>query len=250
MANASTSQVLTCTKLGKQVELVHKIEVEQCILQENERKYHQMEGTGQLQKGCLLQDLGTMGEGPKVDSLLVGKYIPPLGTSRHTKQFLQLMKTSEHTLPVLPITFDEFRKGWEMAKECTSSNGPHVGHYKAAMHHQKIAELLYKWALLPMVTGYSPRRHRQGIDVMLLKKENTYEVDPLCTIVLFDSEANMNYKHLGQRAMKAAISNQQVATEQYSRLNRKAIDHTICYRSSVVLMTTICINELRFEKLL
>jgi hypothetical protein len=37
----------------------------------------------------------------------------------------------------------------------------------------------------------------------------------------------MNYKHLGWRAMKAALNNNQIATEQYSRPNRKSIDHAI-----------------------
>jgi hypothetical protein len=78
-----------------------------------------------------------------------------------------------------------------------------------------------------MMTGYSPKRHREGMDVMLLKKENSHNVDNLRTIVLFDSEANMNYKHLGRRAMKAAVELNQIAAEQYSRPNRKAIDHAI-----------------------
>jgi len=52
-------------------------------------------------------------------------------------------------------------------------------------------------------------------------------VDRLRTIVLFDSEANMNYKHLGRRAMKSAIALQQIATEQYSRSNRNSIDHAL-----------------------
>jgi hypothetical protein len=66
-----------------------------------------------------------------------------------------------------------------------------------------------------------------GVDVMLLKKENSYAVDNLRTIVLFDSEANMNYKHLGRRAMQAALKNQLIATEQYSRPHRKSIDHAL-----------------------
>jgi hypothetical protein len=81
--------------------------------------------------------------------------------------------------------------------------------------------------MIPMLTGYSPQRHRVGIDVMLLKKENDTNVDKLRTIVLFDSEANMNYKHLGRRAMNAAISLQQISTEQYSRPNRNSIDHAL-----------------------
>jgi hypothetical protein len=37
----------------------------------------------------------------------------------------------------------------------------------------------------------------------------------------------MNYKHLGRRAMNAAIHLNQVVTEQYSQPQRKAIDHVI-----------------------
>jgi Reverse transcriptase (RNA-dependent DNA polymerase). len=227
LKNLSTIRVTTRTRRGKKVELVQKEDVERCILQENERKYHQTEGTGQLQRGQLLHDLGAMGEGQKVEALLNGHYAPPMGTSRHTKDFLRVMKTPPDISPVPPITFHEFQVGWKKAKERTSSNGPHFGHYKASMYHPHIAKLLYKRALLPVVTGYAPRRHRQGIDVMLLKKENTYDVDRLRTIVLFDSEANMNYKHLGRRAMNAAIASDQIATEQYSRPNRKAIDHAL-----------------------
>lgn len=62
---------------------------------------------------------------------------------------------------------------------------------------------------------------------MLLKKENDSNVDRLRTIVLFDSEANMNYKHLGRRAMKSAIALNQIVPEQYSRPNRNSIDHAL-----------------------
>jgi Reverse transcriptase (RNA-dependent DNA polymerase). len=225
--NLSTTRLSTRTSRGKRIDLVQKAEVERCIIQENIRIFHQTEGTGQLQKGRLLKDLGSMGEGPKVDALLSGEYAPPWGLSRHTKDFLSAMGKPQDTTPVQPITFQEFKAGWNKTKERTSSNGPHFGHYKASMFHPQISMLLYKRALIPMVTGYAPRRHRQGIDVMLLKKENIYEVDRLRTIVLFDSEANMNYKHLGRRAMQAAISKGQIATEQYSRPQRKAIDHAL-----------------------
>jgi Reverse transcriptase (RNA-dependent DNA polymerase). len=227
ISNLSTTRLSTRSRGGKKIELVQKAEVEACIIEENKRKFHQTEGTGQLQKGRLLKDLGRMGEGPEVGALLSGKYVPPLGLSRHTRDFLNAMSKPQDTTPVKPITLQEFKAGWKKAKERTSSNGPHFGHYKASMFHPQISVLLYKRALLPMVTGYAPRRHRQGIDVMLLKKENTYEVDRLRTIVLFDSEANMNYKHLGRRAMHAAISKGQIATEQYSRPKRKAIDHAL-----------------------
>ena len=62
---------------------------------------------------------------------------------------------------------------------------------------------------------------------MLLKKENDNDVERLYTIVLFDSEANMNYKHLGHRSMYAVIDNTLIATEQCSHPNRKSIDHAL-----------------------
>jgi Reverse transcriptase (RNA-dependent DNA polymerase). len=112
-------------------------------------------------------------------------------------------------------------------KEKTSSNGPHVGHYKTGILHPSIARLLYQRSQFPMLTGYSPKRHRRGIDVMLLKKENVYDVDKLRTIVLFDTEANMNNKHTGRRAMKAALRKGLIVDEQYSRPHRRAIDHSV-----------------------
>jgi hypothetical protein len=138
-----------------------------------------------------------------------------------------MMRRPDGVNPIPPITYNEFCEGWKKAKEGTSSNGPHFGHYKAAIKHSYIGPLLYKRSLLPMVTGYSPQRHRMGVDVMLLKKENNVHVDNLRTIVLFDSEANMNFKHLGRRSMHSAINSDQIATEQYSRPHRKAIDHAL-----------------------
>jgi exonuclease III len=227
MTNLSTSRITVTSSNGQEQEITQRERMEDHIMRSNEKKFHQTEGHSQLQKGQLLKDIGTMGTGPKVQMILEGTYRTPPGTSNTTKQFISMMKRPPEQTRIAHITYKEFCRGWTKAKERTSSNGPHFGHYKAAIHHGKIGQLLYKRSLIPMLTGYSPRRHREGIDVMLLKKEKNYNVDSLRTIVLFDSEANMNYKHLGRRAMTAAISQGHIATEQYSRPNRKAIDHAI-----------------------
>jgi Reverse transcriptase (RNA-dependent DNA polymerase). len=174
-----------------------------------------------------LKDLGILGTGDKAEQVLQGIYSTPQGTNRATKHFLASLKQPPGYRVVPPITFKEFCHGWKKAKERTSSSGPHFGHYKAAIQHHTLSKLLYRRALIPMITGYSPRRHSEGVDVMLLKKENNTNVDKLRTIVLFDSEANMNYKHLGRRAISAAIDLQEIATEQYSRPNRNSIDHAL-----------------------
>jgi hypothetical protein len=201
--------------------------MENVIMHTNKKKYHQTEGCGQLQKGELLRDIGTMGTGPKTSKILDGTYRIPSGTTAITKKFISQMKCADNFNSVPPVTFKEFCEGWRCAKEKTSSTGPHFGHYKAGIKHGKIGRMLFQRSQIPMLTGYSPIRHRRGVDVMLLKKEQNYDVDNLRTIVLFDSEANMNNKHTGRRGMKAAITQHQIATEQYSRNHRKAIDHAL-----------------------
>lgn len=60
---------------GQQYDTTKKHEIENSIMRENERKYHQMEGHGQVQKGVILKDLGVMGTGPKAEEVLQGIYI-------------------------------------------------------------------------------------------------------------------------------------------------------------------------------
>jgi exonuclease III len=225
--NLSTTRVIISDKQGRQREICNRPSIEQHLMEANEKKYHQTENGCPLTKGQLCKDIGLLGEGPKVQDILNGTYRYPPGTNNATKDFLRQLKCPPGFRSCEPISFEEFKQGWIKTKERTSSCGPHFGHYKAAMSHPQMAKLLYLRALIPMQTGYSPNRHRMGIDVMLLKKENNYHVDSLRTIVLFDSEANMNYKHLGRRSMQNAISQQQIATEQYSRPKRKAIDHAL-----------------------
>jgi hypothetical protein len=122
--NLATSRVIATTKRGRKIEVTDKEEMEKCILRENERKYHQTEGTGQLQTGRFLSDFGTMGDGTQVDSLLHGRYLAPRGVSKITKDFLNLMKRPDRINDVPPPTFKEFCQGWTKAKERTSSIGP------------------------------------------------------------------------------------------------------------------------------
>jgi Reverse transcriptase (RNA-dependent DNA polymerase). len=227
VSNLSTSRLTISDSTGNTREIFHRSQVERQIMQANEKKYHQAEGISQLTKGQLFKDIGPLGIGPQVTNILRGTYVPPSGTSSATKAFLKEMKTSATYSVCPPITFQTFKEGWRKTKEKTSSSGPHFGHYRAAISHPYLAKLFFQRAMIPMTTGYSPSRHRKGIDVMLLKKENNYHVDHLRTIVLFDSEANMNYKHLGRRAMKYALAQKGIATEQYSRPQRKAIDHAL-----------------------
>ena len=113
-------------------------------------------------------------------------------------------------------------------KERTSSHGlAHFGHYKAGCTHDQIAMVHYHMAELPFTGGYSPIHHRKGTDLVLLKSANDFRIKKLRTIVLFDAECNMNNGRMGKEAMQLALDNNLIAPEQYSRPNRKAIDHAL-----------------------
>jgi hypothetical protein len=88
MTNLSTARVTVSRRNGQQYELTKKTEIESSIMRANERKYHQTEGHGQIQKGAILKDLGVMGTGRKADEVLHGTYRPPYGTTHITKHFL------------------------------------------------------------------------------------------------------------------------------------------------------------------
>jgi hypothetical protein len=143
MQNLTTSRITVTTSNGTPKELVHKDLIETHIIKANEKKYHQTEGFNPLQHGQLLKDIGTLGTGPQVEKILQGTYTPPPGTNRITRMFLKMMQRPNKSTVIPPVSFQEFCLGWSKAREQTSSNGPHFGHYKAALHHKQISTLLY-----------------------------------------------------------------------------------------------------------
>ena len=57
----------------------------------------------------------------------------------------------------------------EIVKDNTSSQGPHIRMYKAEAHHPLLGWMFHYNYEMPYLSGYSLRRHRSGIDVMLTK---------------------------------------------------------------------------------
>ena len=70
-------------------DITKKSEMEKIIIQENEKKYHQTKTTCPLLQGQLLEDIGLLGKGPKVDSILDGTYQLPSDTSNNVKLWLK-----------------------------------------------------------------------------------------------------------------------------------------------------------------
>jgi hypothetical protein len=80
----------------------------------------------------------------------------------------------------------------------------HFGHFIAGYTNDVIANFEATMANIPIISGYSPKRWQKAVDCMLLKQKGNYNVDKLRTIVLFDPEANLNFKFLGCTVMAHA----------------------------------------------
>ena len=238
--NCSTTQVIVIRDDGSTVEITEKHAMENAIMHENEKKYHQCEGACPLLEGRLLQDIGLLGDGPAAASILDGTYVPPPDTDRGTALFLQALKRPPNVTQAPANTLTSFKRGWKLVKEKTSSGRLHFGHFKAGCQHPLISWLHFGMSELPFTSGFTPARWRKGTDVMLLKKSGDYRLDKLRTIVLYEADFNFQNKQLGRSAMRQALQYSQIADEQYSRPGRGAIEH--------VLNRQLVFDNMRYRK--
>ena len=213
---------------GEIQDITNKKEMEAMIIEENEKKYHQTKQRCPLLTGQLLEDIGLLGDGPRVDNILNGTYKCPEDTPEVVKMWLENIAIPNqdnrtHTLQSLR----SYHNGWKLAKEYTSSGVLHFGHFKAEAEHDMLAWSNYVMAGIPRVTGLVPTRWKRGTDVMLLKKEGLFLLEKLRTIILFESDFNFENKRLGRDAMKLALDKGMITDEQYSRPGRSSQDNVL-----------------------
>jgi hypothetical protein len=114
---------------------------------------------------------------------------------RETKAILNSLATFNHNPPSpisAHIASSDFQALYKIMDEQTSSSpsGRHIGHYKAAVKHDHLANLHSMMMSIPMQAGFSPERWRQIIDVMLEKKQGDHIVHRLRIIALQESDFN------------------------------------------------------------
>jgi len=117
------------------------------------------------------------------------------------------------------MSLDSYRRFWKKAREETACfPGPLTfSTMKAGAFNKQIAEMDWVLTRIPLEVGFAPKRWKQCVDVMLLKKSGMTELSSLQTIVLFPVDCNFAFKHVGKEMMKIA--------EQYgSRKRHRAID--------------------------
>ena len=68
----------------------------------------------------------------------------------------------------------------------------HVGHYKAVMKDDYLSWFFFQRSDIPMISGYSPERYRECIDLMILKRALEFELTKQRTLGILDTEFNHN----------------------------------------------------------
>jgi len=160
------------------------------------------------------------------DQVLAGNFVCPEEVDELTKRLLKALHRPPTIPSIQPRELGKITAGWRRAQEATSSSPSsiHFGHYMAGTFNPTIAIFNARLANLGFTTGYSLKRWRQGLNVMLEKQAGNFNVEKLRIILLFEGDFNQNNKWLGRAVMFNAESNHQMAREQYGSHKEKAAD--------------------------
>ena len=227
----ATTHVEITAEDGSVTELSDKDAMEAAMIRENPRKYHQCKGlnSSAFLQTTFLELFGNYGEGPATREVLEGTFDPPFEIDNDTRDFLDACKYIQGNpcQATVAARYIATRHRWKIRKEQTVSHNEHMGHYKCLMKDDTLSWFFFQRAEIPFYSGYASKRHRTCVDLMILKKARCYELSKLRTLGLLDTEFNNNNKELGYEAMKRALKLNRIATEQFSRPARFAIDQSI-----------------------
>ncbi len=147
-------------------------------------------------RGKMLDNVGHLGGGTTVASILDESYAYPPDYDNHAKAVCQAAakifdRTDEEDISI-HITCKEFQEWWLTANEDIQlfKSGCHFSHYKAATENDYLLALHVACLNLALETGISYKRCRNGVMVLLEKEFGSIYIDKLRAICLF--EANFN----------------------------------------------------------
>ena len=227
--NGGISMALAPDETGAMTERRTKEEMEEACLIENNRRFRQSGGTP-FTRPPLLDLLGPMADTPAAEEILAGTFETPADVDPCAARLIDNLKMPESVGQGAPcnveLDVDDFHKGWNQAKEFTSSShsGIHFGHCKAAVTHPGIRRFEAIMSNICHRSGHSPPRWKKGVNVMLEKKEGDFRVHRLRTILLCEADFNQNNKLCGRDMMRNAERHQTLAREQCgSRVGHSAL---------------------------
>ena len=230
----STSKLTTKIN-GELVEHTDKGSIERIIATANQKKYHVTEGGSQLLSREYITAFGLHGEGEQIQQVLDGMYIPPASATTATKDFLSACKYNVEAKELarphdVVHRYRDHVKSWKVRQEKTCTHHHHMGHYKSIFKDKYLSWFFFQRADIPDMTGYSPHRHRECIDLMIMKKAMCYDINKQRTLGILDTEFNQNNKRIGRDGMNNALRLKKIAKEQFAIKNTSSIDQIVSKR--------------------
>jgi len=188
----------------------------------NARQYHQAHETPFGQEP-LHSYFGYKGDQLGAEALIKGQLPPPAIMSRllpETQALLQYLATATRCDSDYPSTIspEQFCSLYKALAEGTSSSpsGRHLGHYKTAIRSDWLSNLHSTMMSIPYLTGFSPTRWRQVVDVMLEKKQGDRRVHRLRIVALQESDFNQSNRLLiGRPLLHHLEDTQELPSIQY-----------------------------------
>ena len=157
--------------------------------------------------GKLLDDVGHLGAGPAVSSILDGTYEFPPEYDDHAKAICRaaakiFARTSEEAIDI-HITRKEFQEWWLTANEDiqSSKSGCHFSHYKVAAENDYLSALHVARLNLALETGIPYERWGHGVTVLLEKEFGSIYINKLRAICLFEADFNWLQKIIFAKRM-------------------------------------------------
>ena len=208
-----------------------KEEIELAIIKANTEKRQQANNTP-LRQEPLQSLLGEQMDFEAWDRVLRGLItLPEEGVEEGTRLWYDYI-TKDNDIEPIDITWttEEYFDSWSKMPETKSClPGIHTVHLKCIDPKSKSADVMSKLALIPLITGYTPKSWKTGIDSMIPKKvEGEHRPEKLRLILLMCARFNHNNKLIGKKMMEYGERNGTLAEEQYgSRKAKSAIEHAL-----------------------
>ena len=216
---------------GTMKTLHKKEEIEDAIIQANTAKRQQANNTP-LRQEPLQSLLGEQMDFDRWDEVLRGTIrLPDEGIEEGTRLWYEYITKNNDIEPIdITWTTEEYFESWAKMQENKSClPGIHTVHLKCIDPASRGADVMSKLALIPLITGYTPKSWKTGIDSMIPKKaEGEHRAEKLRLILLMCARFNHNNKLVGKKMMEYGERHGTLAEEQYgSRKAKSAIEHAL-----------------------
>lgn len=230
--NAFSTVTVKDPVTGERRTISEKAEVEDQIMENNQKKFSQTEGKCPLMQGIHREEIGTTANTEIARNIISGNYQPQRKGSKSVQAFYSTCAKPEDLKSTMDyqLSFENYQRQWAKAKERTSSGEAHFGMWKAGARHHYLGRIEWILSIIPIKRGFSPDVWKKATDVMILKASGNTDLDALRTVVLYEADFNFINKQIGKIAVENAAQNGLMVEEQFAKSGSSPIDQCVSRR--------------------